>query len=169
MKRTLLAAAIALAAGAAQAQVVLYKSQNFRGPAQQVRGEVAHLEGGFDGQASSLVIEHGTWQFCTGDHFTGRCKVLTPGRYPTLAWMDDRVTSIKWLGDNGVDVARYDTWNKRDAYSADRRDDRRDSRDAREWRDRDAASSSRQDDRRFDANDRRSDPTDRRFDSNDHR
>src|SRR6476469_10357773 len=108
MKRTLLVAAIAtLAAGAAQAQVTLYKGQAFRGPAQEVKGEVAHLEGGFDGQASSLVIHDGVWQFCTGDHFTGRCKVMTKGRYPDLRWMDDRITSIKWLGASGGDFARY--------------------------------------------------------------
>src|SRR3954467_1612348 len=124
MKRSLwMAASIAaLAAGTAQAQVTLYKSQNFRGPAQDVRGEVAHLEGGFDGQASSMVIHDGVWQFCTGDHFSGRCKVMTKGRYPDLRWMDDRITSIKWLGASG-DFARYDTWDKRDAYRADSRDD----------------------------------------------
>jgi beta/gamma crystallin len=159
MKRLPLIAAAAigaLAVGAAQAQVTLYKGQNFRGPAQEVKGEVAHLEGGFDGQASSMVIHDGVWQFCTGDHFSGRCKVLTKGRYPDLRWMDDRITSIKWLGDKG-DFARYDTWDKRQAYGAndwrderrdERRDDRRDTRDNRDWRDRDAASAYREDNRR---------------------
>jgi Beta/Gamma crystallin len=142
MKRfPVIAAAIgSLAIGAAQAQVTLYKGHNFHGPSQEVRGEVAHLEGGFDGQASSMVIHDGTWQFCTGDHFTGRCKVLTKGSYPDLRWMDDRITSIKWLGDTG-DFARYDTWEKR----ADARDDRYDTRT---WRDRDAATA-RPDDRRY--------------------
>jgi len=147
-KIPLIAAAIgALTVGAAQAQVTLYKGHAFRGPSQEVKGEVAHLEGGFDGQASSMIIHDGVWQFCTGDHFTGRCKVLTKGRYPDLRWMDDRIVSIKWLGDTG-DFARYDTWDKRETYGANAREDWRDARNGRDWRDRDAASAYREDDRR---------------------
>ena len=164
MKRTYLIAALAtLAAGAAQAQVTLYTGQDFRGPSQQVKGEVAHLEGGFEGKASSMVIDNGVWQFCTGDHFTGRCKVLGPGRYANLRWLDDRITSVKWLGEGSHEkYARYDTWEKRDAY-VERNDDSRYSRDARDardardtrdttrdWRDRDAASAYREGDRRYD-------------------
>lgn len=162
MKRTpWIAAAALLAAGAANAQVTLYKGHDFRGPAQEVRGEVAHLEDGFDGQASSMVIHDGVWQFCTGDHFTGRCKVLTKGRYPDLRWMDDRIVSVKWLGANG-DFSRYDTWDKRGDYRAEGRDERRDWRDsrdareARDWRDRDAASAyGREGDRRYEPSERR--------------
>ena len=166
MKRThWIAAAALLAAGAANAQVTLYKGQNFHGPSQEVRGEVAHLEGGFDGQASSMVIHSGVWQFCTGDHFSGRCKVMTQGRYNDLRWMDDRITSVKWLGASG-DFSRYDTWSKRDAYQADRRD----NRDYRENRDtRDSASGYRSDDKRYDTSDRRNDNAERRYDSNERR
>ena len=132
MKRTLLAAALMIAAGATQAattELVLYKADNFRGPAQTIKGEVNNLEGGFGHEASSMIARGGAWQVCTGDHFSGRCKVVREGQYPTLGWLNDRIVSVKFLG-QGQDFARYDNWEaKREA-----RNDRPDWRDGQESR-----------------------------------
>jgi hypothetical protein len=146
MKRTLLAAAMAaaglLAAGASQArdtELIIYKGANFRGSSDVIKGEVANLENGFGREVSSMVVRGGDWQVCTGDHFSGRCRVVREGEYPTLGWLNDRIVSVKFLGDN-ADVARYDNWDGRRAAEADRRDDRRDYRpraDVNEYGDRD--------------------------------
>src|SRR3954471_3615306 len=65
LKRKLVAAAIAaLGAAAAQAattELVLYKSDHFRGPAQSIKGEVNNLENGMGHEASSMVVRGGAW------------------------------------------------------------------------------------------------------------
>src|SRR5206468_1832291 len=81
---------------------------------------------GFGREVSSMVVRGGSWQVCTGDHFSGRCRVVREGEYPTLGWLNDRIVSVKFLGDD-QNVARYDNWDtKRDAR--DTRDERRNDR-----------------------------------------
>lgn len=158
MKRLTIAAALAvLFTGAAYAEtteLVLYKGANFHGPAQTIKGEVANLENGFGHEASSMVARGGAWQVCTGDHFSGRCRVIREGEYPTLGWLDDRIVSVKFLGDE-QNLARYDNWEaKRQA-----RDYRQDNRD---WRDRrDEAARARDEAARYEEQDTRRGYTDR--------
>jgi hypothetical protein len=135
MKRTLLATTLAalgvLAIGTAEAretELIIYKAPNFHGPSDTIKGEVNNLENGFGREVSSMVVRGGAWQVCTGDHFGGRCRVVNEGEYPTLGWLNDKIVSVKFLGDN-PDRARYDNWDKRQAQN-DRRDNRdRDNRD----------------------------------------
>jgi len=144
MKRMMIAAAVAaLFAGAAEArttELVIYQGQNFHGPSKVIKGEVANLED-FNNNISSMIARGGAWQVCTGDHFSGRCRVVREGEHARLGWLNDRIMAVRFLGDN-PDVARYDNWDtygKRDtADNRDWREERRDSaRDS--WRDRDAA------------------------------
>jgi len=142
MKRMMIAGAVAaLFAGAAQArttELVIYKGENFNGPSKVIKGEVANLED-FNNNISSMIARGGAWQVCTGDHFSGRCRVIREGEHPRLGWLNDRIMAVRFLGDN-PDVARYDNWDSYDKRAdADRRDwqDRREA--AREWRDREAA------------------------------
>jgi hypothetical protein len=170
MKRLSLTAAVAaaLAASAAMAattQLEIYKAPNFQGPADTIKGEVANLEHGFGNEVSSIVARGGAWQVCTGDHFTGRCKVIREGRYPTLGWLDDRITSVKFLG-NERDLARYDTWDRRHMDRTDAQDsrqDRRASREGNEWRDRQRPSSDADAASGYNEYNRRSDTSDRRW------
>ena len=37
-----------------------------------------------DDRASSIVVNEGVWQLCSGPAFSGTCRVFTPGRYPKL-------------------------------------------------------------------------------------
>jgi hypothetical protein len=85
-------------AASAQAQVMLYEHDNFRGRAQSVTREVANLASvGFNDVASSLVIRTGQWQLCSDAGFRGRCVTLGPGRYPTLRAMglNDQLSSVR--------------------------------------------------------------------------
>jgi hypothetical protein len=130
MKRlTLLAAIAALGSGLAQAQsteLVIYKEANFRGASDTIKGEVANLENGFGREVSSMEVKGGSWEVCTGDHFKGRCRVIDEGRYPRLEGLNDRIVSVRFLG-NSAKVARRDD-------TRDLRDDRHVARDSREAR-----------------------------------
>jgi hypothetical protein len=135
MKQTTLvgAAVVTLFAGLALAdttELVIYKGDHFRGPAQTIKGEVANLENGFGHEASSMVVRGGAWQVCTGDHFSGRCKVVESGEYPTLGWLNDRIVSVKFLG-NDPNRTRYDNWDAKRTAQDDWRDRRDDARDYR--------------------------------------
>jgi hypothetical protein len=147
MKRIVIAAAVAsLFAGVAQArttELVIYQGPNFHGPSKVIKGEVANLED-FNNNISSMIARGGAWQVCTGDHFSGRCRVIREGEHPRLGWLNDRITAVRFLGDN-PDLARYDNWDtygkRAEADARDWRDERRDNaRDA--WRDREAAQQS---------------------------
>ena len=115
MKRTAIAAAVAvLLAGTAHAattEFIIYKGQNFSGPSQVIKGEVANLEGGFGREGSSLIVRGGNWEVCTDDHFRGNCYVIAPGEYPDLGRLHDRIVSVRFVG-NGK-VAHYDARDER--------------------------------------------------------
>lgn len=134
MKRTtLVAAAVALLAGAAQAgdtEVIIYKQPHFRGESHVVNGEVANLEGGFARDASSLVVKGGYWEVCDQDHFQGDCYVLEPGRYARLdSNLNERIVSVRFLGTDQKFARR--------AYREEIREARREER--RQYRERVAA------------------------------
>lgn len=136
MKRTTLVAALAaLLAGTAHAAVtelVIYKDANFQGPAQTIKGEVNNLEDGFGRSASSLIARGGAWEVCTGDHFKGTCRVVREGQYPTLGNLDERIVSVRFLGDNEERIAKRDDFRQwRQARDEDRREWRGDRRERR--------------------------------------
>jgi hypothetical protein len=111
MKRAILFTAVALATGAAQAAVTelqLYQHPNYQGASETIKGQVNNLQGNLSHQATSAVVLGGYWEVCTGDHFTGNCRVLEPGRYPRFDnGLDDKITSIRFLG-NDPRMARND-------------------------------------------------------------
>ena len=101
MKRIALCAALALALGTARAattEFILYKGGNFKGPSQTVKGEVNNLEGGFAGEAQSLIVRGGNWEVCTEHHFRGNCYVLGPGEYPSLdPTLNKRIVAVRFV------------------------------------------------------------------------
>jgi len=107
--------AFALAAGlfAAQAfaEVTIYENEGFSGRSFTATRPVGNLERfGFNDRASSAVVKGERWEVCDDARFDGRCRVLRPGRYPSLAAMglNDRVTSVRALrADARVEDARY--------------------------------------------------------------
>jgi uncharacterized protein YcfJ len=95
----LLIAALGLAlATQAAAQITLYQREGFRGPVFRADGPVWNLDrAGFNDRARSVIIEHGRWEVCDDAHYGGRCAVLRPGSYPSLAEMGlgNRISSVR--------------------------------------------------------------------------
>jgi Beta/Gamma crystallin len=101
MKKTLksaLTVAILAVAAQAAAQVTFYERERFDGRSFTTEGRVGNFERyGFNDRASSVVVLRDRWETCADTRFEGRCVVLRPGRYPSLAamGMNDRVSSVR--------------------------------------------------------------------------
>jgi uncharacterized protein YcfJ len=94
----------------ATGQVTLYGRENFEGRSIIVDQPVGDLERfGFADRASSVMVTGTPWEVCDDVRFSGRCVVLRPGRYPSLATigMDNRISSVRAAGDARVDRDRY--------------------------------------------------------------
>jgi uncharacterized protein YcfJ len=94
----LLGLAGALVAACASAQVTFYEHEGFRGRSFTANGPIDNLAGtGFNDHASSLIVDRGEWQVCEHANFRGRCMLLKPGQYASLAAMDldNRISSLR--------------------------------------------------------------------------
>ena len=111
----LITRAVALAAmasaGPALAQITFYERDAFEGRSFTTAKPVRNFERiGFNDRASSVVVSHDRWEVCEDARFEGRCRVLRPGRYPSLAAMGlgDRISSVRIVAaDSSVDDSRY--------------------------------------------------------------
>jgi len=122
------AIAALLACGTAASQVTFYEREDFRGRSFAVDKQVNNLRrAGFDDQASSLVVQRGTWEVCEDVRFEGRCAELRPGRYDSLrsAGLDGRISSIRPVAAavaNAGQITFYEGEGFRGrAFNADRR------------------------------------------------
>jgi uncharacterized protein YcfJ len=105
MKAAVAAAACALA-GHAMADITFYENENFRGRNTGADAQVNFLKDiGFDDRASSIEVRGERWEVCEDPGYTGRCRVLQPGSYPSLRSMglDNRISSARRVGE---DVSR---------------------------------------------------------------
>lgn len=103
---------LALAGAApALAQITFYEHDNYHGRNYTTQTNVQDLQRrGFNDRASSAVVGPQLWEICEGAGFQGRCTVLRPGQYPSLAAMglNDRVSSVRAVRRNArVDDSRY--------------------------------------------------------------
>jgi uncharacterized protein YcfJ len=108
LKSALAAAAMAFASQAA-AQITFYEREDFLGRAFTTQAPVEFLgDYGFNDRASSIVVTSRRWEICEDASFGGRCVLLRPGQYPTLASMglDNRVSSVRMVG-RSIDEGRY--------------------------------------------------------------
>lgn len=97
LKAAMGVAALMVATQAA-AQVTLYSRDGFHGEQFTIDGVARNLDRiGFNDSASSAVVTNGSWEVCQDAAFNGRCAILRPGEYPTLASMglDDEVSSVR--------------------------------------------------------------------------
>jgi hypothetical protein len=111
LKSALATAGLALSTQAA-ADITFYEHEGFQGrnfaSAKEVRdfGRI-----GFNDRASSVLITGGErWEVCENARFAGRCIVLRPGQYGSLAAMglNDRVSSVRIVVRNArVEDSRY--------------------------------------------------------------
>ncbi|MDR7305065.1 beta/gamma crystallin-related protein [Rhodoferax saidenbachensis] len=108
---TVLAAALLAGAGHVGAQVVFYENQDFRGRAVTVNKQIDSFQReGFNDRATSAIVLNDRWEACDDVYFGGRCVVLRPGRYPSLAamGMNDRISSVREVHRNArIDDNRY--------------------------------------------------------------
>ena len=92
-------------------QVTFFEREGFAGRSFATQEPVANLQGsGFNDRAESAVVLGDRWEVCDDARFNGRCVVLRPGRYASLAAMglNDRVSSVRALPSNvRIDEGRY--------------------------------------------------------------
>ena len=101
--RNALAAAGLIIATQAAAQVTFYENEGFQGRDFTANQEIRNFaQYGFNDRASSAVVVGNRWEVCEDARFGGRCVVLRPGRYPSLAAMglNDRVSSVRSVNAN---------------------------------------------------------------------
>ena len=110
IRRIAAVAGLAIASHAA-AQVTFYERQGFQGRSFTTERQVPNFERhGVNDQFSSAVVVRNRWEVCEDARFSGRCVVLRPGQYPSLAamGMNDRISSVRLIGKKArVNTARY--------------------------------------------------------------
>jgi uncharacterized protein YcfJ len=110
LRSTLAVAGLAIATQAA-ATIVFYENEGFAGRNFSTEKQVGNFSRyGFNDRASSVVVLNDRWEVCDDAGFNGRCIVLRPGRYPSLAamGMNDRISSTRIVNQNArVDDNRY--------------------------------------------------------------
>ncbi len=109
--RSLLATAGLAIATQTAAQLTFYEHEGFQGRGVTMNQEIRNFARiGFNDRASSVVVVGDRWEVCEDAQFNGRCVVLRPGRYPSLAAMglNERVSSARSMHPNArVEDYRY--------------------------------------------------------------
>jgi len=113
LKFALTAVALAFSAQAA-ASITFFENEGFRGRTFTADQPVNNMNrAGFNDRASSVVVtgeRWERWEVCSDRRFGGECRVLRPGRYPSLSalGLNDRVSSARSVKrDQRVDDRRY--------------------------------------------------------------
>lgn len=88
--------------GAAQTavQLTFYERDGFEGRSYSTTGQIPNLRRtGFNERASSAVVTGERWEVCEDARYRGPCRVLRPGRYPSLEAMglNDDISSVRAL------------------------------------------------------------------------
>ena len=99
------------AVAAPVAEITLYGREGFGGRSFSTREPVRNLERHeFANRASSAIVQGGRFEICESRGFEGRCRVLRPGKYPSLAamGMNDAVSSVRPISrQSKVDEGRF--------------------------------------------------------------
>ena len=118
---------VAATALPAAAEITLYGREGYDGRYITFSGGERNLaKEGFNDRASSAIVSGGRYEVCEDSDFRGRCMVLRPGQYPSLAamGMGNAISSVRAVGrdvryeDNRYAPPRY-------AYDYRRRDGER--------------------------------------------
>lgn len=106
-----LGAAVLTLAMQAGAQITFFENDRFEGRSFTTDRQIDNFRTlGFNDRASSVVVDHDNWEVCDDVGFGGRCAVLRPGRYQSLASMglNDRVSSVRAVsGGTRIEDRRY--------------------------------------------------------------
>lgn len=79
-------------------KITIYENEGFTGRTLVSNDAVDNFDRNrFNDRASSVVVVGGPWELCENVQFGGRCVVLQPGQYPSLATtgLNDRVSSAR--------------------------------------------------------------------------
>ena len=112
MKKTLLAASLALIGAAQAAEITIYKQPSFSGGDQTFTRDMTTLQGtGVFDQSKSIVVRSGQWQACSQPNFQGDCLVLGRGQYPTLpGQLAGRIESLREVSQVADAEDRWARW-----------------------------------------------------------
>lgn len=95
----------------AVAQITFYEREDFGGRSFTTERRINNFDRhGFNDRASSAMVQQERWEVCQDVRHKGRCVVLRPGRYPSLAAMglDDRISSVRTVDrEVYIDEHRY--------------------------------------------------------------
>lgn len=109
--KTTLAIAAVAAAGHSIAQVTVFQNENYQGDSVTASQSVENFrQGALGNGAASVVVTSETWEVCDRIRYNGKCMVLRPGQYPSLAAMglSERVASMRAIGRyDRIDESRY--------------------------------------------------------------
>lgn len=93
------------------AQLTFFERNGFEGPSFTTQKPIGNLaRRGFNDRASSARVQGDRWEVCERPRFTGRCKVLRPGQYASLAEMglNKQIASARIVDANTrIDDRRY--------------------------------------------------------------
>ena len=101
--KLVLATLVAATALPAAAEITLYSRESFDGRYISFTGGERNLNReNFNDRASSAIVRGGRYEVCSDADFRGRCMVLRPGQYPSLAamGMDNAVSSVRAVSGN---------------------------------------------------------------------
>jgi uncharacterized protein YcfJ len=111
----------------AAAQVTVFNREGFEGRSFTASGPVGDFaRHGFNDRASSAVVRGGTWEVCEHTRYDGRCVVLRPGTYGSLAAMglDNDVSSARPVRDS-AHYGEYRTFQSSSGHDYRRRKNER--------------------------------------------
>jgi uncharacterized protein YcfJ len=95
----------------AAAQVTFYEREAFEGQSFTTDKQIGNFERfGFNDRASSVVVARNRWEICEDARFQGRCVVVRPGSYGSLAAMglNNRISSVRAVGAQArIEDSRY--------------------------------------------------------------
>jgi uncharacterized protein YcfJ len=96
--KSAVAATIAAIAIQASAQVTFFQREGFVGRSFVADQPIRNFDQfGFNDRASSAIVNGGRWEVCTDEGFSGKCVILRPGQYGSLAdmGMDNAISSVR--------------------------------------------------------------------------
>jgi uncharacterized protein YcfJ len=84
--------------------IVFYEREGFGGRSYVAERSIANLDRfDFGDRASSIVVQRDRWEVCELPRFEGRCVLLRPGNYPSLAsiGLNNAISSVRNVDRDG--------------------------------------------------------------------
>jgi hypothetical protein len=100
-----------------EARATLYEGPNLSGRSYPLYDTMRNLDTtGFNDRASSLRVESGYWIFCSDSEFRGECRTFGPGDYPSLAGLNNVISSGRRIANDYPYNEKPDWQRQRDSF-----------------------------------------------------